>query len=165
MQQVICIQAGIALRADLLFICKAQHGGVLRGLRPQFCAQRRIGANAVIVPVRTDHAAVKPKVTRGERRHCRQFRTQEIALGHTVFFVQQLHGVQLYAVFGIFIRVRQRADQNIQLFGAHAVRQGTAVLLFRKMRQQIADGKHGVVCVFANAHGHHFTVGAHKNAV
>ena len=60
------IQAGVALGADFLFIRKAGDERVIRVLDGENRFRRRIRADAVIVAVSADHAAVQTDVARRE---------------------------------------------------------------------------------------------------
>ena len=88
--------------------------------------------------VAADHAAVKANVLCLEGRHQTQLRREKIALGNTVFFVEDRHDVELdKLLFVLRLGIGARADQHIQILAGKRLCHGLCHLLLRQVRQQV----------------------------
>ena len=101
-------------------------GGECGRLRVDFGAKGRVCAYTVIMPIGANHAAVKAYIRRLERRHRFNFSACEIALCNAIALVQKLHGIQLDALFRLFVRIGNAAHHNVQLFPLQAFAKGCA---------------------------------------
>ena len=108
------------------------------------------------MPIGANHAAVKAYIRRLERRHRFNFSACEIALCNAIALVQKLHGIQLDALFRLFVRIGNAAHHNVQLFPFQAFAQGALVLVCTEMRQKVCHAEHRVSRRFAHAEFHLF---------
>ena len=165
MEHKIAHKAGGAVGAHFFLVCQNAYRSVFRFLHPQLRLQRGIGAHTVIVAVRADHTAVKAHIRRLDGRNGLQLRAGKITFGDAVFLVQERQRIQLDALFQLFVRIRQRADHDIQLLAPQTVRQRAFILLCAQVRQQVRHAKHRVSRFLAQADFHlgavlavHYTV-------
>ena len=86
-------------------------------------------ADAVVVTVSADQAAVEADVRHLCRRHHFKLGGEEILLGHTVFFIEKLENVELDKLAALVGLERKRTDDNVQLFALDSVVKISLVLL------------------------------------
>ena len=165
MEHKIAHKAGGAVGAHFFLVCQNAYRSVFRLFHTQLRLQRGIGAHTVIVAVRADHTAVKAHIRRLDGRNGLQLRAGKITFGDAVFLVQERQRIQLDALFQLFVRIRQRADHDIQLLAPQTVRQRAFILLCAQVRQQVRHAKHRVSRFLAQADFHlgavlavHYTV-------
>ena len=109
--------------------------------------------------------AVKPDISGFGDGHGYEFGAAEVVLDNAVFFKQQVKKVKLNLFAGFIVFEGARADNNVKLFTLNALRQGAFVLLLRKVRKKVGDGKAGFVLFFADDDFFALTVFKTDNAV
>ena len=136
--------------ADLLLIGDDAAEGVFRrALIIEHRHHRRIRADAVVVAVGQNHAAVKAHIARLARRNDLKLRGEEILLLHAVFIRQQLEHVGLHRVLFLALKRPATDDQVERLALDHFLRV-LGHLLLREVHQQVGDAEHRVVFVLAD---------------
>lgn len=142
--QEIGIEARIAHRTDFFLI--GQHGDN-RGFRRATVESGhhgRIGADAVIVAIGTDQAAVKADIGSLGAGNKFNFGGHQIAFGDAVFIVKGFEHIQLKAVFAFFTANRAAAYQDIEVFTGNTRSQGFGHLFLSQMRQQVRYTELGI---------------------
>ena len=120
-------------RADFLLVRQQAAARILRILAAQDRVQRGEGADAVILPVCSDHAAVKTKVSCRTCRHNLQLCGEEILFLHPILVFQDIENLLLYQIFCFFLSAvcifllsafgkRLRSDQDIQILALDGLR-------------------------------------------
>ena len=165
----ICEELGIKARiphtADLLFIRQNRNRRTLRRLHMQQGLQRRIRANAVIMPIGSDHTAIQADIHRTESRYKLQFGTGQILFANPILVVKQLHDLSLIPVFSLFILRGGACEQDIQILRLDGLSQRLSGLLLGEMGQQIRHAELGITIFFPHADFHAASVLAHHRAV
>ena len=83
-----------------------------------------IGADAVVVAVSADEAAVKAEVAGVHGRDGLQLGGDKVLLDDAVLLVQQLQNGEADAVGAVVIALRPAADQNVEAFGRNGLERG-----------------------------------------
>ena len=133
-------------------------GGVGRGLccRSRPSGRSGVGADAVVVAVGTDHAAVQTNVSGLVGRNYAQLGAEEVSLGDAVLLVEDA-SCRFSLTFSAALSSWQRAgaDEDIQLLAVDAFAQGLAVIWSAaRWGSRSVTQKTGVALVLADADGH-----------
>lgn len=108
------LHAGHALGADLLLVGEDADGGLLRRFELQDGRELGVGADAVVMAVGADHAAVKAQVPRVGGRDGLKLSGDEILLHDAVFLVQDAHDGKLDAVRAVVVGLGPAADEDVE---------------------------------------------------
>ena len=133
------LHTGHALGADLFLVGEDAHGGLLRHVQLQNRGQLRIRADAVVMAVGADEAAVKAEVAGVCRRDSLEFSGNKIFLHDAVFLMQNAHDGKLHAVRTIVVRLGPAADEDVEGFRRNGLVQRLFALLAAQMGQKVVD--------------------------
>ena len=107
------LHAGHALGADLFLVGKDADSRLGGMLHVEDGGKLGIGADAVVVAVAADEAAVKSEVAHIEAGDDLQLRGEEILLGNAVLLVEQAQHGELHALAAL-VGVGRGADEEIE---------------------------------------------------
>ena len=132
-----------------------------------------IDADAVVLAVTADNALVEAHVAGASAGHGFQFGGNEVVFADAVFFVQQLEHAGLHGVLGGALSSSLSLSAStgswpmmmLSFFRVEGFGELEIAVLVGEMRQQIGNGEHGFVFVFAEADADDFAVGFHDDAV
>ena len=112
-----------------------------------------IGANAVVVAVRSHQSPVKAHVLRLESGHEGKLGAQKVLFPDPVFLIENAEQIFLHRPVLLVFRGRigNVSQPDIEVLAADSFPERLGVLLRREMRQQIADIEHGIAVVFADS--------------
>ena len=133
------LHTGHALGADLFLVGEDAHGGLLRHVQLQNRGQLRIRADAVVMAVGADEAAVKAEVAGVCRRDGLQLGGDKILLHNAVFLMQDAHDGKLHAVGAVVVRLGPAADKDVEGFGRNGLVQRLFALFAAQMGKQVVD--------------------------
>ena len=106
-----------------------------------------VGADAVIVAVAADEAAVQTDLGgHGGRDHL-QLGGVEVVLGDAVLGVETLHDLELHPLGVLLIPHRAAAQEDVQGFAGDGLAQGLLALLSAQVGQQVGDDELGLVAL------------------
>ena len=163
--KIVALHTGDAFRADLFLVGEDADGGLFglveREERGEFCKS----ADAVVMAVGADQAAVESNVTGVRRGDSFQLGGDEVLLGDAVFLVQQTQDFDLDAVRAVVIAERAGANEDIERFGRDGLIEGLFALFAAKVREQIVDDELGVLGVVADLDVDFAAVAADDKAV
>ena len=133
------LHTGHALGADLFLVGEDAHGGLLRHVQLQNRGQFRIRADAVVMAVGADEAAVKAEVAGVRCRDGLQLGGDKILLHNAIFLMQDAHDGKLHAVGAVVVRLGPAADKDVEGFGRNGLVQRLFALFAAQMGQQVVD--------------------------
>ena len=148
--EIVALHAGDALRADLFLVGEDADGGLFGLVEREERGQLGEGADAVVMAVGADEAAIKADVAGVGRGDGFQLGGDEVLLGDAVFLVQQTQDFNLDAVGAVVIAERTGANENVQCLGRNGLVEGLFALLTAKMREQIVDDELRILGVVAD---------------
>ena len=156
---------GNTLRADLFLIGKDADGGLLGRNGVENACKLCVGADAVVVTVGSDEAAVKADVARLAGGHDLELGGDEVLLRNAVLRVQILENAELETVGAVLIFKRLSAEQYVQALARDGLVKGLFALLAAEVREKVVDDELRVAFLAADVHGNARTVAQHNNTV
>ena len=146
--------AGCADRSDLFLIRQQAAGGIGRLLYPEKRIQGRKCADAVVLSVGCDHAAVKAQIPCFPGRNDLKLRREEVVLFHIVLLLQDCQDILLDRIL-LVLRVlfqlqRSGACEHIQVFACNGISQRLRHLILRKMNQKICHAENRILFVLTD---------------
>ena len=152
------VESSVSIAADFFPISKNGDNCTLRRFCSQCSHHRRISADAVIMAISTDHAAIKSQVAGFKRWYKFNICTDKIFFCNSVFLIQKAHHIQFKNLISFIIANRTAANKNIEVLSLNGLHHWFMHLLISQMRQQIGHGKHRITRLFAEANIHLRTV-------
>ena len=159
------VEAGVAIAARLLLIGEDGDRRIFRLFAGKGRHSGRVCAHTVVMAVAADHAAVKADVAHREGGHELKLRAEEIALHNAVFFMEQLHNIELHKLAALIAAEGPAADENVELLAPHAVCKRALHLLLCQMGEQVGYNEFRLIRLLADAHIDLAAVAADDHAV
>ena len=159
------LHAGHTLGADFFLVGEDTHGGALRDIQIEQGSQLGVGADAVIMAVGADEAAVKAQLPGLGGGDGFQLGGDEVLLGDAVLLVENVQNGQLHPVGALVVLQGTAADENVQALGSNGLIEGLFALLPAQVGQQVIDDELGILFLVADGHADGAAVGPDHHAV
>ena len=137
--------------ADLFLVDEqAARGALARSIALKHGHEARVGADAVVLAVGEDHAAVEAEVARATGRHEDELSREEVLLLDAVLLLDELQDASLDR-FLLAVLERVVADEDVEVFALDDLGGVLLHLLLREVDQQVRHAEDRVAFCLADA--------------